>query len=83
MIPYKSPANLLKKNRTFNYHLSRIRIQLEHAVGYLKEKFQSLKKLRIQITNPQNLAYTILSINYCIILYAFCINHKQPLIHSD
>lgn len=67
MILYKSPANLLKVNRIFNYHLSRICIQSEHVIGYLKKRFQSLKKLQNQITNPQMFTYTTLWINCYII----------------
>ena len=49
MIPYKSPATSLKPNRTFNFHLSRIRIRSEHTIGYLKRQFQSLKERKFQI----------------------------------
>lgn len=83
MILYKLLASFLKKNYTFNYHLSRICIQSEYAICYLKERFQFLKELRIQITNSQDLAYATLWINCCIILYAFCINHEHQLVHSD
>lgn len=76
MIPYKLPISLLKENRAFNFHLSRIRIRSEHAIGYLKGRFQSLKELRIQIFNPQDLTYATLWINSCIILHAFCINYE-------
>lgn len=60
MIFNKSLISLLKKNRSFNFHLSQICIQSEYATGYLKKRFQSLKKLRIQICNLQNLAYATL-----------------------
>lgn len=60
MIPFKSPVRLLKENRLLNSHLSRILIRLEYAIGYLKGRFQSLKELRIQILNPQSLAYATL-----------------------
>lgn len=46
MIPYKSPATSLKPNCTFNFHLSQIRIRLEHIIGYFKGRFQSLKELQ-------------------------------------
>lgn len=60
MIFYKLPASLFKKNRLFNFHLSQIYIQSKHAIDYLKRRFQSLKKLHIQIFNLQNLAYATL-----------------------
>lgn len=39
MIPYKLSVSFLKENRTFNYYLSRICIQSEHAISYLKGRF--------------------------------------------
>ena len=51
---YKLLANLLKKNYSFNYYLSQIYIQLEYSIDYLKKRFQSLKKLNIQINNSQD-----------------------------
>ena len=76
MIPYKSPVTFLKPNRTFNFHLSRIRIRSEHTIGYLKGRFHCLKKLRFQVLNTQDLAYVTLWINTYIILYAFCLDQE-------
>ena len=76
MIPYKSPATSLKLNRTFNFHLFRIRIRSEHTIGYLKGRFQSLKELRFQILNAQDLAYVTLWIKTCIIFHAFCLDYE-------
>lgn len=71
IIPYKSPATSIKDSRTFNFHLSRIRIRAEHTIGYLKGRFQSLKELRVQISGPPDLAYATLWINSCIIIHSF------------
>ncbi len=79
MIPYKSPTTSLKPNQTFNFHLSRICIQSKHTIGYLKGRFQSLKKLRFQVLNAQDLAYVTLWINTCIILHAFCLDHELEI----
>ncbi|EGO27776.1 hypothetical protein SERLADRAFT_414047 [Serpula lacrymans var. lacrymans S7.9] len=48
--PFKQPPNgaLTRRQRHFNYYLSRVRIRSEHAIGLLKIRFQSLKELRIQ-----------------------------------
>lgn len=79
MIPYKNPVTSLKPNRTFNFHLSRIRIWSEHTIGYLKGRFQCLKELRFQFLNAQDLAYVTLWINTCIILHAFCVGHELEI----
>ncbi len=79
MIPYKSPATSLKPNRTFNFHLSRIRIRSEHTIGYLKGRFQSLKELRFQVLDSQDLAYVTLWINTCIVIHAFCLDRELEI----
>lgn len=76
ILPYKQPANNLRENRTFNFHLSTIRIRCEHTIGYLKGRFQSLKELRVRIRNAKDLAYATAWINTCIILHAFCIDQE-------
>lgn len=82
IIPYKSPATSIKDNRTFNFHLSRIRIRAEHTIGYLKGRFQSLKELRVQISGPPDFAYATLWIKSCIIIHSFCQDYELH-IHED
>ena len=77
MIPYKRPANTVsKENRDFDYQLSRIRIRSEHAIGYLKGRFQLLKELRILITSPKDITYASCWIQACIVLHAFAIDSE-------
>lgn len=71
MIPYKKPFNDIWENRIFNLNLSRIRIKSEHAIDYFKDRFQSLKKLRIQIHKPENVSFVIIWVNVCIVLHSF------------
>lgn len=47
--PFKKPDSDLPDNEIFNNHVSMIRIRSEHAIGFLKGRFQSLKGLRILI----------------------------------
>lgn len=56
MIPYKIP-NRTKENRDFNYAFSRVRIWSEHAIGYLKGRFQSLKELQVKINNRKDMRF--------------------------
>ena len=56
MISYKIP-NRIKENRDFNYTLSRVQIWSEHAIGYLKGQFQSLKELQVKINNRKNMRF--------------------------
>lgn len=79
MISYKRPASQQPGNRDFNYHLLKIKIKSEHAIGYLKRQFQSLKKLRLNILTKKDVVYVTGWINACIILQCFCIDQELSL----
>jgi hypothetical protein len=49
IVPYRKPASNIKKNRQFNYYLSNIRVCVEHTIGIWKERFPSLKALRVNL----------------------------------
>ena len=76
MIPYKKPLSEIRENRIFNLNLSRIRIKSEHAIGYLKGRFQSLKELRIQIHGPEDVTFAMAWVNACIVLHSFCLDDE-------
>jgi hypothetical protein len=48
-----------------------VRIQSEHAIGFLKGRFASLKGLRIRILNEKSHKFTTYWIACCIGLHAF------------
>ena len=77
MISYKKFHNKSISNRNFNYNLNRIKIRNEHAIKYLKNRFQSLKKFRIAIYIEQNIVYVVVWINVCIIFHVFVIDEKK------
>src|ERR1700761_7411388 len=45
--PYKRPEALEPEKEEFNNHVSMLRIRSEHAIGFLKGRFHSLKHLRV------------------------------------
>ncbi|PPQ83037.1 hypothetical protein CVT25_005279 [Psilocybe cyanescens] len=67
--PYKKPASNVPENKTFNFWVSHVRIKSEHAVGYLKGCFQSLKGLRQQIKNETDHLRAVEWIRTCIIIH--------------
>lgn len=69
--PFKKPRHraLTPDERTFNYWVSRVRIRVEHTIGLLKGRFQSLLELRINVHNNQHHLYTIMWCRACIILH--------------
>lgn len=49
MIFYKCSVSQQPENKNFNYHLSKIKIKSKLVIGYLKEQFQYLKELQVNI----------------------------------
>jgi DDE superfamily endonuclease len=47
--PFKQPLASMEPYSTFNYLHSSARVHIEHCIGRLKSRFQSLRGLRIQI----------------------------------
>ncbi|TFK61841.1 hypothetical protein BDN72DRAFT_777790, partial [Pluteus cervinus] len=74
--PYKAPEKHRPKNEIFNKHVSVLRIRSEHAIGYLKGRFQSLKNLRVRITSKE----THIAATYwgaaCIGIHNFALEHE-------
>ncbi|KAF5356673.1 hypothetical protein D9758_013757 [Tetrapyrgos nigripes] len=52
--PFKRPEKDLPQNEVFNNYVSMVHIKSEHAIGFLKGRFPSLKDLRISITDEQS-----------------------------
>lgn len=74
--PYKKPERDLANNEVFNNHVSMVCIRSEHAIGFLKGRFQSLKGLRIRIKNRKSHQYATYWIAACIGLHAFAMQCK-------
>lgn len=52
VIPYKGQAAAVVENRNFNYQLAKLRVRSEHVIGHTKQRFECLKRLRVQIHHP-------------------------------
>lgn len=76
MAPYKAPERNQEENEVFNKHVSKLRIRSEHAIGYLKGRFQSLKGLRVVINT--SVAHTIAMywVAACIGIHSFALKHE-------
>ncbi|KAI0699990.1 hypothetical protein BC835DRAFT_1266994, partial [Cytidiella melzeri] len=57
----------------FNNHVSMVRIRSEHAIGFLKGRFQSLKGLRVLIRDEASHKFATYWIAACINLHAFAV----------
>lgn len=67
--PYKAPASDLAGNKSFNFHLSSTRVRVEHTIGILKCRFQSLRGLRILIRNKKDHARAVFWFQACVVLH--------------
>jgi hypothetical protein len=83
VIPYKKPENAEPDNKTFNYHLSRVRIGSEHTIGLLKGRLQSLRQLRLKIKSAKDLEFANFWIHCCIVIHAFCLIHERNFDNRD
>ena len=84
--PYKKPERDLPDNEVFNNHVSRVRIRSEHAIGYLKGHFHSLKNLRLKIKNKATHILATYWIVACIGVHNFamrCEEQEQQIDRFD
>lgn len=68
---YKKPVNgdLVGDNAIFNYRLSMIRVRIEHCIGILKNRFESLRSIRKVIRSSKDVARISVWIRCCCILH--------------
>jgi hypothetical protein len=79
--PYKRPEADARDNTRFNNHVSMVRIRSEHAIGFLKGRFASLKHLRVNIKNEGAHIFATYWIATCIGLHNFamsCEDNENP-----
>ncbi|KAF7349600.1 DDE Tnp4 domain-containing protein [Mycena sanguinolenta] len=69
--PYKKPYSLQPRNEEFNNHVSMVRIRSEHAIGFLKGRFQSLKGLRISIKDDKTHQFATYWVAACVGVHSF------------
>lgn len=67
--PFKKPASLRPDNKAFNKTLSSVRVKVEHCIGILKGRFQSLKGMRQRIAGKKSSREVVLWVKACAILH--------------
>ena len=68
--PFKrsSATPLTDEQRVFNKKFSRYRVRVEHCFGTLKERFNSLKELRVRIKDKESVGYCCAWFIVCAVL---------------
>jgi DDE superfamily endonuclease len=69
LTPYKKPASLHPENAKFNQILSSMRVRVEHCIGILKNRFQSLKGMRQRISGRKSARQVVFWVKACAILH--------------
>ncbi|KAF8233325.1 hypothetical protein L208DRAFT_1037192, partial [Tricholoma matsutake] len=68
---YKKPEHDLPDNEEFNKQVSRARIRSEHAIGFLKGRFHSLKNLHLNISDKRTHILATYWVAACIGVHSF------------
>ena len=69
--PYKRPERDHPDNEAFSKRVSMLRIRSEHAIGFLKGRFQSLRDLRVLIQDEKTHKSTVYWVVACIAIHSF------------
>jgi len=82
--PYTAPASNKPDNKAFNYYFSSVRVGSEHAIGYLKGRFPSLRELRLAIRCKEDLEMLAIWLHTCIIIHSYAIDVEKSMdIYQD
>ncbi|XP_067622211.1 putative nuclease HARBI1 isoform X2 [Eurosta solidaginis] len=76
--PFRSTSTEITSHQrnAFNRQFSQYRIRIEHCYGILKERFNSLKELRVTIRNVELVKFACRWILVCAILHNIVIQQK-------
>ncbi len=64
-------------NEVFNNHVSMVRIRSEHAIGFLKGRFASLKGLRIRVVDERSHKFATYWVLACVALHCFAMQCEE------
>ena len=60
---------LTPQKQAFNTHLSQLRVEVEHCIGMIKNRWQSLKNLCVKLKDNQTAQCLVIWIRVCVILH--------------
>lgn len=81
--PYRNPAAQVPVNQMFNELFSSARCQIEHVNGVLKNRFSSLRGLRVAIRTHADFQRVNLWIVVCLILHNLLTEYNDPWEFED
>lgn len=75
--PYKKPFSLEPGNEEFNKHVSMVRIRSEHAIGFFKGRFHSMKDLRVNIKDEKTHRFATYWVAACVGVHSFAMQCEE------
>lgn len=76
LTPFRETISMQLKQRNYNYQLGKLRVRVEHTIGRLKERFESLKDLPIQIKDDESIRFSSDWIMVCCVLHNYLIDFE-------
>ncbi|QRV99253.1 DDE superfamily endonuclease [Ceratobasidium sp. AG-Ba] len=70
---HKAPYNRNPQVRSFDRAVSHLRVRVEHCMGSLKTRFQSLRGLQININRRRDHVRAMNWVSACLILHNICV----------
>uniref|UniRef100_A0A0A9Z5Y3 Putative nuclease HARBI1 n=1 Tax=Lygus hesperus TaxID=30085 RepID=A0A0A9Z5Y3_LYGHE len=69
--PFKKPprGSLTDDQKAFNKIFSRYRVRVEHCIGQIKERFNSLKQLKVRIRDRESAVFCCQWFTVCVLLH--------------
>jgi hypothetical protein len=67
------------KNEEFNNHVSMVHSWSEHAIGFLKGRFQSLKHLCVHILGERSHKFATYWVAACITIHTFAMQCEDEV----
>lgn len=77
--PFKKPTSLNHDNAEFNSILSSVRVEVEHCIGILKNRFGSLKGMRHRISGGKSAREVVDWVKACAILHNMALNDSSSI----
>lgn len=81
LTPYRS--NSAQNRNNFNRIFSKYRIRIEHSFGIMKERFNSLKELKLQIKNNSSVNFACCWVLVCVILHNILIDENEDVCYIE
>ena len=75
--------NLTPDKQAFNTHLSQQRVEVEHCIGMLKNRWHSMKNLWVKLKDHRTAQRLVVWLRVCVILHNMMLEQKDTFVPSN